>query len=113
MRSVRLKFNPDDPQSVQEAIRQMEAAVDSKTAAYRGNALVSKLAEGLKGKYREKILERANRSQRAEAMTLAIFSLYYGTITGRKAIPIPEIARNTATTLHLHDGYARRGHPHL
>ena len=32
-----LKFNPNDPQSVQAAIQQMEAAIDSKIAPYRNN----------------------------------------------------------------------------
>ena len=41
-----LKFNPSDPKSVEDAIRQMEAAVDSKTAPYRGNDLVTKVAKG-------------------------------------------------------------------
>jgi hypothetical protein len=54
-----LKFSPGDPQSVQNAIRQMEAAIESKTAAYRGNALVAKVAKAMKEQYREKILERA------------------------------------------------------
>jgi hypothetical protein len=54
-----LKFDPSDPQSVQNAIRQMEAAIDSKTAAYRGNALVAKVAKAMKDQYREKIVERA------------------------------------------------------
>lgn len=54
-----LKFNPGDPQSVKDAIRKMEAAVDSKIAPYRGNALVSQLAQGMKDQYREKILELA------------------------------------------------------
>lgn len=55
-----LKFNPADPKSVEEAIRQMEAAVDNKTAPYRGNELVSKLAQGLKDRYRKQIRERAS-----------------------------------------------------
>jgi hypothetical protein len=54
-----LKFSPGDPNSVQNAIRQMEAAIDSKTAAYRGNALVAKVAKAMKDQYREQILERA------------------------------------------------------
>jgi hypothetical protein len=54
-----LKFSPGDPNSVQNAIRQMEAAIDSKTAAYRGNALVAKVAKAMKDRYREQILERA------------------------------------------------------
>jgi hypothetical protein len=54
-----LKFDPSDPQSVQNAIRQMEAVIDSKTAAYRGNPLVTKVAKALKDQYREKIVEQA------------------------------------------------------
>jgi hypothetical protein len=36
---AKIDCDPSDPQNVQDAIRQMEAAIDSKTAAYRGNAL--------------------------------------------------------------------------
>lgn len=59
-----LKFDPDDPTSVEDAIRQMEAAVDSKTVPYRGNVLVSNVAEALKEKYREMILESAQAKQK-------------------------------------------------
>lgn len=55
-----LKFDPADPKSVEVAIRQMEAAVDEKTAPYRSNELVSKLAQASKDKFREQILERAS-----------------------------------------------------
>ena len=53
-----LKFNPNDPQSVQNAIRQMEAAVDSKVSLYRNNTMVSELVQELKNKYRQNILKR-------------------------------------------------------
>lgn len=43
-----LRFNADDPESVEEAIRQMEAAVDARVAPYRGNALVSTVAQKLR-----------------------------------------------------------------
>jgi putative salt-induced outer membrane protein YdiY len=49
-----LSINPDDPS---EAIRQMELAIDSKIAAYRGNTLVSQLAREMKAQYRQRILE--------------------------------------------------------
>jgi hypothetical protein len=55
-----LKFDPDDHKSVEQAIRQMEAAIDNKTARYRGNDFVTTVAKGLKEKYREMI-----RAQRA------------------------------------------------
>jgi hypothetical protein len=56
---AKLNFDPDDRQSVQNAIRQMEAAIDSKVARYRGNALVSQLVPKMKEQYRQKILELA------------------------------------------------------
>jgi hypothetical protein len=59
-----LRFNPDDPESVQEAIRQMEAAVDAKVAPYHGNALVSTVAQKSKAAYRAKILEMAGGGQK-------------------------------------------------
>ena len=54
-----LKFDPSDPRSVQNAIRQMEAVIDSKTAANGGNPLVTKVAKAMKDQYREKIVEQA------------------------------------------------------
>ena len=53
-----LQFNPDDPESVRRAVRQMEAAVDAKVAFYAGNPLVAKVAEMTKKKFRERILAR-------------------------------------------------------
>ena len=52
-----LRFDPDDPASVQRAIREMESAVDRKTAPYRRNPLVAKIAKGAKDAFRKKILE--------------------------------------------------------
>lgn len=54
-----LKFDPADPASVQQAIRQMEAAVDGKVASYRNNPLVAKVAQAAKERFRERILKRA------------------------------------------------------
>ena len=52
-----LRFNPNDPASVQGAIRQMERAIDSKTSSYSRNQLVAKLVQGAKDAFRKKILE--------------------------------------------------------
>jgi len=59
-----LKFDPADPNSVQEAIRKMEVAVDSKVASYRGNALVSQMAKEMKEAYRAEILKRSKAAQK-------------------------------------------------
>lgn len=50
-----VKFNPDDPASVQAAVRQMEAAVDVKAAPYRSNNLVMNLASKSKEQFRQAI----------------------------------------------------------
>jgi len=50
-----VKFNPDDPASVQAAVRQMEAAVDAKAAPYRSNNLVMDLASKSKEQFRQAI----------------------------------------------------------
>jgi hypothetical protein len=44
----------------------MEAAVDDKTAPYRGNEIVSKLAKASKDKFREQILERVASTRTAK-----------------------------------------------
>ncbi|HTS40677.1 MAG TPA: hypothetical protein VMH84_09080 [Xanthobacteraceae bacterium] len=56
-----VRFDPNSPDSVQAAIRSMEAAVDHKISPYRGNALVESVVPKLKEKYRAAILERAKR----------------------------------------------------
>lgn len=56
-----LKFDPEEPASVQAAIRQMETAIDSKTAPYRKNAMVMQIADAMKEEYRKAI-----RDQKAE-----------------------------------------------
>jgi len=55
-----VSFDPDKPESVTAAIREMEAAIDSKVAPYRNNPMVLKIVPQLKEKYRTAIQERAN-----------------------------------------------------
>jgi hypothetical protein len=58
-----LSFDPGDHASVQNAIRQMESAIDGKTSRYRSNPLVMQVAKGLKETYRKAILaKKAERS---------------------------------------------------
>jgi hypothetical protein len=54
-----LRFNPEDAASVQEAIRQIETAVDAKTARFSANPLVRSVVDKLKSTYRQKLVERA------------------------------------------------------
>ncbi|MBU8541770.1 gp58-like family protein [Falsiroseomonas tokyonensis] len=59
-----LQFDPHDPASVQGAIRQMESAIDSKTAPYRNNAMVMQIAGGMKDAYRKAIREKAQEARK-------------------------------------------------
>jgi hypothetical protein len=55
-----LKFNPADPESVNGAIREMEAAVDQKIAPYASNSIVAELAAASKTSFRNQILKMAS-----------------------------------------------------
>jgi hypothetical protein len=57
-----VRFNPEEPESVEAAIRTMEAAIDMKVGPYRNNALVLSIVPQLKEKYRSAILERAKKA---------------------------------------------------
>jgi hypothetical protein len=54
-----VRLNPGEPDSVEAAIRTMEAAIDIKVAPYRDNALVLSVVRKLKEKYRATVLDRA------------------------------------------------------
>ena len=52
-------FNPSDPQSIDLAIREMEAAVDERVKSYSRNDMVKEIVSEVKENYRRSILERA------------------------------------------------------
>jgi hypothetical protein len=58
-----VKFNPNDPSSVEAAAVQIEQAIDAKIAPYRGNAIVENLSMQLKEKYRQQIYDRAAKAR--------------------------------------------------
>jgi hypothetical protein len=53
-----LRFDPADPVSVQDAIREMNAAIDAKLAPYALDSRVADMTEILKQKYVQAILSR-------------------------------------------------------
>jgi hypothetical protein len=53
-----LRFDPADPVSVQDASREMNAAIDAKLAPYALDARVADMAETLKEKYLRAILRQ-------------------------------------------------------
>jgi hypothetical protein len=54
-----IRFNPNDPASIEATIRNIEATIDSKVAPYGNNEIVKTFVNGVKEKYRAKILEIA------------------------------------------------------
>lgn len=52
-------FDPNDPQSLESAIQQMETMIDDRVGAYADNPLVGPLIESLKEQYRERIIQKA------------------------------------------------------
>jgi hypothetical protein len=55
---LELQFDPDDPESVEQAIREMEMAIDAAADPYPGNEAVAQIAEQLKEQYRLGIREQ-------------------------------------------------------
>jgi hypothetical protein len=54
-----VNFDPHDPSSVEAAVVQMEQAIDTRIAPYRGNRIVENVATQLKERYRQEIYDRA------------------------------------------------------
>ena len=61
-----VSFNPNDPASIEAAIRQAESTVDNCLGDYASNPIIGPLAEEMKEKYRESIIERAAEARLAE-----------------------------------------------
>ena len=58
-----VKFDPNQPGSIQAAISKMECAVDASVAAYSRNPMVKELADSVKGNLREQIEQRAEKAR--------------------------------------------------
>ena len=54
-----VNFDPYDPASIESAIQSVNLMIDERLAEYSSNAIVGPLAEQMKEKYRESILEKA------------------------------------------------------
>jgi putative salt-induced outer membrane protein YdiY len=58
-----LKFNPNDPSSVEAAVIEMEQTIDTKIAPYRGNSIAENLVSQLKKRYQQEIYDRAAKAR--------------------------------------------------
>lgn len=56
---VTIRFNPDGPASIEAAIQETARLLDEKLGAYESNPIIGPMAESLKEKYREAIIEKA------------------------------------------------------
>ena len=54
-----VRFDPHDPASIEAAIQEVERLVDERVGSYASNSIVGPLAEQMKERYREAILEKA------------------------------------------------------
>lgn len=54
-----VRFDPDDPVSIEGAVCQVEQVIDERLGSYAGNSIVGPLIGELKEKYRRAIIERA------------------------------------------------------
>jgi hypothetical protein len=58
-----VKYNPNDPSSVEAAVVQIEQTIDAKIAPYHGNKIVENIAAQLKETYRQEIYGRAAKAR--------------------------------------------------
>ncbi len=56
---ARVNVDPDDPASIDAAIREVEAIIDEKVRPYRGSQVVDEITANLKERAREYIRRRA------------------------------------------------------
>lgn len=52
-------FDPQDPESIETAIQNINQIVDERVGHYSSNSIIGPLAEQMKQAYREKLLQRA------------------------------------------------------
>ncbi|MBU1396655.1 MAG: hypothetical protein KKE84_11045 [Gammaproteobacteria bacterium] len=54
-----VSFDPDDPASIEAAIQSVETIVDEQIGSYASNPIIAPLADEMKEKYREAVIDRA------------------------------------------------------
>lgn len=54
-----VQFNSGDPESIEAAMRHIDALIDERLGDYLDNPIIGPLSEGMKEKYKEAILEQA------------------------------------------------------
>jgi hypothetical protein len=58
-----VSFDPEDPSSIEQAIRDMEAVVDKRIGRYADNDMVAGIVDATKEQFRASILEKAAKAR--------------------------------------------------
>lgn len=58
-----VSFDPEDPASIDQAIRKMETVIDNRIGSYAGNDMVAGIVDATKEQFRVSILERAAKAR--------------------------------------------------
>jgi hypothetical protein len=61
-----VSFDPHDPASIEAAIQEVERLIDERLGSYATNPIVGPLAEGMKEKYRQGIIDKAAAARSGE-----------------------------------------------
>lgn len=61
-----VRFDPDDPESIEAAIQQAEQMIDDKLADYAGNPIIEPIIEQIKSAFRQGIVEKASAARLGE-----------------------------------------------
>ncbi len=56
---INVRFDPDDPESIQAAINKMSKAIDDKVGYYKNNSTATEMIEEVKENLREQLLQKA------------------------------------------------------
>jgi hypothetical protein len=54
-----VRFDPNDPGSIEAAVQEVERLVDERLGSYASNPIIGPMAAGMKEQYRQGILDRA------------------------------------------------------
>ncbi|MBE5221342.1 MULTISPECIES: hypothetical protein [Pectobacterium] len=54
-----INFNPNDPSSIEAALQSVEQMIDERIGKYSSNPIIGPLADDMKERYRESILQKA------------------------------------------------------
>ncbi len=54
-----VQFDPNDPESIERAMRQIDSIIDERLGDYLNNPIIGPLSESMRETYKEAILEQA------------------------------------------------------